>query len=629
MPAAPRIQRAPHRLLSALLVCIALTLGCSTRRVATSVDATPLAHDGSRSQDAAATVPAPQTPPSVADGCEPQQLVRPSAGVVLRRMPSGPAFVEIHSTRRGRWLGLTHRALCASDDRGEHWTSTFVLPDSTSGRESKLTLQRVSPRGGWLLVHHERTDRANSTRPIAGYFSDEPEPTRFELLRFPLANEPPIAIFGDGLSRMFAATEHRLFRRDETSRDFEGPFAMPGRLTQAAEGCGRVLIARSRVDQDGAYWFRSFDQGARWSPFRLGILGVDSDQAVVRCLGARGGIEAGRGALPSHWSFDGGRTWSPSRHDDRARSIAREQGSDAVRCAAGPADEIACHDPSRVRLLEGAARDRELYAPALCDEIRQVDTRTTVAFGASCGLLVSRDYGGLWSPRAAASVPTQSAVDEGRGGFVGGRVAWRLNGGVWWTTDAGRHWSPTPSVIGRTLERGVFVDSRRGVFSTRTGWVVSTGNGGRSWRYVIRGDVERISTDGQSVFVTTPTSVRVSPNGGGRWLAPRVGATSGARLKPWLQREGQVRFIRVDTELVVEQRERMVTLRRGQGVVQPIAQLDHSNIALIAADLSARGVLRTLLSDGSVLILTDASLVPTVREGTPRTSLRQRARRSR
>lgn len=499
-------------------------------------------------------------------------------------------------------MGATRRRLCVSEDGGASFRALVVADEA-----AEITVEQTERRGGWLVVataeqSARERERGASRRVVGAWTSSDEEARSFEPLSLPaVAERAVIEVFTDRLGTLFAATERALYRRAIDEARWEGPLALPGRAVRTIDACGRVLIAQSTVDEDGAYAFRSFDRGRRWLPFRLGVLGIDGDHAIVRCLGARGGIEAGRGPIPSHWSFDGGRTWSAAEYDDRARRLARERGDEAsalVRCRTGPADMIECQDPARTRLL-GGRREVEIYAPGQCERVTALDTRVTFAFGPSCGLLESRDRGGIWRQRFGASRAPESAQEDGRGGFVDRAAVWRLDGSIWWSFDGGARWAPVASVIGRTLERGVFVDRRRGVFATSTGWIVATRDGGRTWTYVLRGDVERISAEGTMVFVTTPTTVRVSPDGGLRWWMPGVGA-AGARLRSSVERERGARVVRLSEGVRVEQREQRIELVTSSERAL-MATLDDPSLALIAADRDARGAVRALLSDGTVL----------------------------
>jgi photosystem II stability/assembly factor-like uncharacterized protein len=532
--------------------------------------------------------------------CESVDRVHAEEGVRKRGPARGPAILQLWSTRRGRWLGATRTRLCASDDGGASFRERIVLPSP-----GELSLAQIERREGWLAVAREERDaragQVDGPRAVIGaWVSSDEEARSFEALPLPSVGDQRILeVFTDRLGTIYATTARALFRREREGDRWEGPLALPGRAARAVDACGRVLLAQSTVDEQGSYWFRSFDQGRRWSPFRLGVLGIDGDRAVIRCLGARGAIEAGRGPLPSHWSFDGGRTWRRSAYDDRARRLARERGASAVRCRQGPADTIECLDEARTRLVEGSTRDVEIYAPGRCESVTALDTRTTVAFGPSCGILVSRDRGGLWRQQSSAALVNESTEDDGRGGFVDHSAAWRLDGSVWWSFNGGARWAPVASVIGRTLERGVFVDRLRGVFVTSTGWVVATRDGGRNWTYVLRGEVERVSAEGTMVYVTTPSTVRVSPDGGVHWWLPGVGA-SGARLRSTVEREGETRLVRLADGLRVEQRsQRIEAVSRAERTL--IATIDDPRTVLLAADQDPRAGLRVLLSDGTVL----------------------------
>jgi hypothetical protein len=556
---------------------------------------------------------------SVEGACEGRARVRPGPGAAVFGARAGPALMDLWITRRGRWLGATRTRLCASEDEGRSFHEVLAL-----GAPVETRLEPLDSNGPWLLVARaERAPGARNRGPIVGaWWSLDPEARAFEPIAPPPLRPGELVRdwFTDHRGVLFLRSSSALYRRPVPQRAWSAPLPLPGRDTREMNACGRVLIAVSTVDAEGAYQFRSFDGGERWSPFRLGALGLTGESVVLRCLGARGAIEVGRGVLPSHWSFDGGRVWSPAGYDDRARRIARERGSDAARCRAGPADAIECRDPARVRLLSETGLDSEIYAPARCEHITQLDTRTTVAFGPSCGVLVSVDRGGLWSQRSASSEePDGELVErpdgEGRGGLVDARAAWRIDGSIWWTFDGGARWSPVASVIGRTLLRGVFVDRRRGVFVTRNGWVMSTRDGGRTFTAVLQGEVERISAEGSMVFVTTPRTVRISPDGGTRWWAPGVGAT-GARVHPVVERDGDGLRVRLRDGRRIEQRAGRVELVSPEGRAL-LGTLEDPRVTLLDADHDpARGA-RALLSDGTILRQLSATPRPWTRP-TPR-----------
>ncbi len=556
--------------------------------------------------------PEPAVTADAEGGCQGRARVRATSGVLMAAAPQGPSLTDLWITRRGRWLGATRTRLCASDDEGRTFHEVLSL-----GAPAEVRLEEIESNGPWLLVARvERPSGARAPGPVTGAWrSLDPEARSFEPLAHPAlrVGERARDWFTDHRGALFFRSTTGLYRRAGAAREWIGPFALPGRETSVMDACGRVLVAISTVDDDGAYQFRSFDGGERWAPFRLGALGLLGDRAVLRCLGARGAIEVGRAVLPSHWSFDGGRNWTPAAYDDRARRVARERGADAVRCRTGPADTIECRDSARVRLLSGTGPDAEIYAPAGCEHITQLDTRRTVAFGPSCGVLVSADRGGLWAQRSAASGPSEVDAPEGadrsgRGGLVDARAAWRIDGSVWWTLDAGERWFPVASVIGRTLVRGVFVDRRRGVFVTRGGWVMSTRDGGRTFTPVLQGEVERISAEGSMVFVTTPRTVRVSPDGGSRWWAPGVGS-GGTRVHPTVERDGDGLRVLLRGGLRVEQRGGRVELVSSGGR-SPLAVVEDPRVTLLDADVDASRGIRALLSDGTILRQPPMTLPP-------------------
>jgi photosystem II stability/assembly factor-like uncharacterized protein len=406
-----------------------------------------------------------------------------------------------------------------------------------------------------------------------------------------------------------------LFETEDYGSTWSHARTLPGREAVDLDSCGGVLIARARVDDD-YFYHRSFDHGISWRPFRLGAIGLEGPSAMLRCATERGGIEAGRHPLPSHWSLDGGRTWKPAPYDATSHTLARAAEStgadhDTTRetphCMAGPARLTQCVDSGRLRLLDAHGRAQEIHGPSSCEHVRQIDARRTFAFGSSCGLFISSDRGGVWRMVSQSMEPATGraagAFAEGRGGFINARTAWRLDGGVWWTFDGGESWHPFTSIGERALERGVFVDSRRGVFATSTGWVMATRDGGRHWSYVLRGEVERIASSHRSIMVTTTQSERISPDGGVTWL------TAGALppqspLDPTVELTGSRRSISLAAGGRVTQENGTVDVLETSNdstIVHVARELPHRYRLLAAHQSPTRQIDRILLDSGTEL----------------------------
>jgi hypothetical protein len=281
----------------------------------------------------------------------------------------------------------------------------------------------------------------------------------------------------------------------------------------------------------------------------------------------RGGLEAGRGVLPTWWSWDGGHNWfragydEPSRRTARAMTESASAAGEMPRCFDGPAGGLHCVDTNRVRTVDDRGAGPDLRGPEGCLHVRMTDSEHTYAFGPGCGLMYTPDHGGRWVHvlRSDESLPqwrgpgeTQTARADGRGGFLDARTAWRIENGLWWTSDGGRSWRPSMAHLGRALEYGVFINRTHGVFATGQGRVMATQDGGRTWRNVMQGEIERISSAGRMVFVTSAQSVRVSPDGGATWWGP-----------------GEVpRAVRPDPTVEFKGPDREVALREGARVIQ-------------------------------------------------------------
>jgi hypothetical protein len=145
---------------------------------------------------------------------------------------------------------------------------------------------------------------------------------------------------------------------------------------------------------------------------------------------------------------------------------------------------------------------------------------------------------------------------------------------------------------------------RGGVFARSDGWVVSTADGGRTWRFVVRGEVERIASAGPWVMVTTATAVRVSPDGGASW---RPGATlpAGRALDPTLRLQGGARRYDLSEGVrVLQQADRITVATRGPDgvfVTEEVVRALSPGYSLLAAHATEGRVDRLLLSGGAVV----------------------------
>lgn len=467
----------------------------------------------------------------------------------------GPVLREVIAAGRQHdtLVATTPEAVCVSRDWGERWTS--AVP---TGARLDAPVAVELDDAHITVVIAQGTERAPS--PPRVFFSRDGART-WEPLALPPEAGDRARVFTDRTRTVWVGDGTRLWRSDE-AREWQGPRAMPGRGADLVDACGTTLIARVQLAAD-RYWHRSDDNGRTWRTMRLGVLGIDSSaDAKLRCLGPRDAIEVGRGAVPTHWSFDGGRTWERSRYDDHARAAARALAEDphadevdAPRCATTPHGLIVCTDARRAVFPAMHPRPVAVSAPAGCERLRMLDDHRMMAFGPSCGVYLSVDRGGLWRRMSTSVDPGRvaRAPSAGRGGFLGPRGAWRIDDGLWWSDDLGAHWRPVLSQGARSLVWGVFVDRRHGVFVRDDGWVVATRDGGESWSWVIREEVERLASAGTWLMLTTPSRVRVSPDGGENWRASLPFPTD-ARVDPALQREGALRWIDVAPGARVSQR---------------------------------------------------------------------------
>lgn len=523
--------------------------------------------------------------------CNPVAAPLPGNGWRVVGWRPGPRIDDIVAVgpRRGTLVATTRDAVCVGHDNGERWTSPF-------GDESLAAPKvRALPGLDALALIAQGTDESPVTPRV---FLSRDHGQHWTALALPAAATDGARVFTDRERAIWVASPTRLWVSTD-GRSFEGPRVLPGERADRVDACGELLIAQAHVGND-VFHHRSDDGGRSWHAMRLGVMGLEGNDVRVRCLGWHSGIEAGYDPLPRWWSLDGARTWQPAGYDAKAQRAARERDENGnaptvlPRCTATPTGALVCTDPGRAVL--GA---REIHAPAGCTHLRVIDDRRVIAHGDTCGVYVSNDLGGIWRPLASTLHVTPTAP-SGRGGFISSDIAWRVDGGVWWTEDGGAHWRLAPTVQGRSIERGVFVDRNRGVFVRNDGWVVSTRDGGRTWTFVTRGDVERIASARDWVMVTTAERVRVSPDGGATW---RAGATVPASvpLDPVTVESGSLRRMDPAAGVRVQQvadRVELVT-REGTSV---IAQGLPRRFALLAAHATDGRVDRVLLTDGVTLV---------------------------
>ena len=585
-PAGPGVRQSTD-------VRVAVPVDAATRAVVAAAQPVPVA--------ATATTPAPSDP---SDRCTPALAPQVSTGWVLEGFAPGPAFQSVRALDLHTLAGVTHTRVCVSDDDGAHWIERLHAPEGAT-----LSLEPLDPHGGWLV-----TARAGTS--VRGMFvSHDPALEHFATVTLPHTDGAVVTALSDGFGRVFVATERELLESNDEGTTFGGPHFLPGRSASELDACGPTLIARVRVEEESLYE-RSFDHGVTWHPFRTTATGVEPTRATARCITERGGVEVGRGNLPTHWSFDGGLTWRPAAYDDTARALARSQTTEGApplgeppHCVAGPGALLACVDTGRARLTNATqTHTQEIIGPSDCEHVRQVDVRRTVAFGDRCGFFVSYDRGGVWRTVSQGLRGRHDAVfADGRGGFIDGRTAWRLDGGVWWTRDAGQHWQPFFAVGARLLDRGVFVDTLHGVFSTHNGWVMATRDGGRTWTYILRGEVERLAAAPPAVIVTTPQSVRVSNNGGVTWLASGTAPPS-RPLAPALEVSGDRRLVRFAPGLRITQQADQLTVETDGAGPEVIARGLPAGFPMLAAHATGRRVDRVLLEGGAVLATADIAV---------------------
>lgn len=584
---------------------VALALAALSCRPRESTPAPPAVTEGSPSppRDPPRPAAAPTAPRAAAtdppDPCQPPPRPAVAPHWTLVGYRPGPRLREVVSTgrRREALVAATSREVCVSLDGGASWETAL---DASAALAAPVPVDLPGLRAVAVIAQGSATE----PRP-AKVFVSRDRGERWEALALPAGAGARARVHTDAQSTLWVHDGARLWW-SEDARAWQGPRPAPGTAIDRFDACGAVIVAR--IERHGErYFHRSDDRGATWRPLRLGHLGIDGGDGVVRCLGWRGALEAGRGPLPTHWSFDGGRTWERARYDARARAVARSLAedprwsADPPRCGATPDGELACSDARR--LVLGLDRDRvhEVSAPAGCERVRLLDDHRAMAFGPSCGVYLSVDRGGVWRPVSTSVDPDRASTvgAPGRGGFVGPASAWRVDDGLWWTDDAGARWRMILTAQARALGSGTFGDRRRGVFVRDDGWVVATRDGGERWTGLFREEVERLASSGPWVMLTTRARVRVSPDGGVTWRTS-LPFPPDRRLDPVLQVSGARRSIELAPGLRVVQEGRGVSVARA-GRAEPVVDGLPPGWDLLAAHMTNNFVDRVLLVGGAVL----------------------------
>lgn len=511
----------------------------------------------------------------------------------------GPRLRDVVATGRHRevLVATTSREVCTSRDGGATWQRAF---DPQAALALPVPIELPGLRAVVVIAQGSVAE----AQP-AKIFVTHDAGTRWTPLPLPPGASEGARVVTDMQSTLWVHDGTRLWWSTD-ARNWQGPHTTPGTSLDRFEACGSLLVGR--IERHGErYFYRSDDRGATWRPLRLGHLGIDGGDGLVRCLGWRGALEAGRGPLPTHWSFDGGRSWERARYDPHTRAAARALGDDprgaasSPRCGSTSAGELVCGDARRLVLGLERNHRHEVNAPAGCERIRLLDDHRAMAFGPSCEVYVSDDRGGVWRPLSVSIDPERTAPlpSMGRGGFVSPSSAWRIDEGLWWTDNGGARWRMLLTAQTRSLTGGTFSDRHRGVFVRDDGWVVATRDGGEHWVPLFREEIERFASSGPWVMLTTHTRVRVSPDGGVTWRTS-LPFPAERRLDPVLVVSGSRRTIDLAPGLRVTQEGHRITVTRGART-ETVAEGLPPGWDLLAAHVTNTHVDRVLLAGGAVL----------------------------
>jgi len=422
--------------------------------------------------------PPPRTLHAPRTSCQPPDQPSLAAGYRVVRWPSSPRFSSVGSLG-GALFATTTSSVCASSDGGLAWRpllESLELPTLLAMDEGAVVVREgIDPNG----------DAVPGAEVRWWISADGGERWRDQ-------RAAPESV-GHGTTRV---TLPRLGEREAVT-------------------CGGVLFAM--IDRDGAapIVIESLDGGERWRRAR-GVT-VPREGARVRCV-ASGFVMIERlDRMPVAFSRDAGASWRavhpPVIVPDERDVLRVERG-----CAPMPRRGLFCELYGQTWVSDDDGRRWHRGSSPVGG--RSLVERGAQLVGVGGGVAESNDAGRRWVLRASGAGRSNLGL---RGGIVSDQSYWLAGSALWWTDDAGEHWSATllswelVTVLDRRRWVG-FVPGPEG--ESCRGKVVTTVDGGRHWRSTLTGVVSVRSLDGELHATLCGPSSRYRASGDGLTWRP-------------------------------------------------------------------------------------------------------------
>lgn len=381
------------------------------------------------------TLFAPRTP------CHPPGLPALAAGYRVVRWPSAPRFSSVGSLA-GALFATTTSSLCASIDGGLQWRpllESLEFPTLLAMDDGAMVVREgIDPNGGavpgaevrwWSSADGGEHWRDQRAAPSSG---------------------------GRGLTRV----------------------TLPLLGEHEAVSCGGALFATIERADSGPILIESLDGGDEWRRAR-GIV-LPHDGAQVRCVVSGFVMIERRDRMPVAFSRDAGASW----HGVRPPPVILPEEGEVIRAERGcvPMQRRGLFCDLYGQIWVSNDDGRRWHRGSSPVGGRSLVERGAQILGVGGGVAESDDSGRRWLLRASGSGRSNLGL---RGGIVDGRSFWLAGSALWWTDDAGEHWSATllswelVSVLDRRRWVGFVPGGERGACH---GKVVTTVDGGRRWR---------------------------------------------------------------------------------------------------------------------------------------------------
>ena len=437
------------------VVARAMTRLCGAVLVAACAAARPPVHTTRAVEEPPSrTLHAPRT------SCQPPHQPTLAAGYRVVRWPTSPRFLSVGALG-GALFATTTSSLCVSADGGLQWRPLL----------ESLEYPTLLAMDHGAVVVREGIDPNGDAVPgaeVRWWVRDDGGE------RWRDQRAAPFSV-GHGVTRV---TLPRLGERE-------------------AVACGGVLFAT--VDRDGGpIVIESLDGGVGWRRAR-GVGALPREGVRVRCVASGFVMIERRDRMPVAFSRDAGASWRPVRPPP---VIVPDEG-DVVRMERGCVPLVPrglfCELYGQTWVSNDDGRLWHRGSSPVGG--RSLVERGAQLVGVGGGVAESNDSGMRWMLRASGAGRSNLGL---RGGIVDDRNYWLAGSALWWTDDAGEHWSATLL----SWELVAVIDRRRWVGFVAgpdgegcRGKVVTTVDGGRRWRTTLSGVVS-VRSIGRALHAT-------------------------------------------------------------------------------------------------------------------------------